>query len=141
MKNGENERARKCLLKAARIDVSNTTTLRYLKELEPKPNLSGAGDYKAGADKDMTSSIVPVSSYREDKPNIMAFVNLIIGVLIGLAVATFLILPSIKKDDVTDNHQNPVDYSAGKALLDEKEAIIVQLKDEKDGLEETVIRL
>lgn len=141
MKNGENDRAKKCLLKAARIDVSNTTTLRYLKELEPKPILSRDDNSGSGADKDMTSSIMPVSSYREDKPNIMAFVNLVIGVLIGLAVATFLILPSIKKDNVTGDNQDYVNYIAGKATLEEKEKAIAQLQDEKDALEENLVLL
>jgi TolA-binding protein len=71
----------------------------------------------------------------------MAFVNLIIGVLIGLAVATFLILPSMKNDDVTENNQNNVDYSAGMAAIEEKEAAIAQLQDEKDELEGTIIQL
>ncbi len=141
IKNGENEKAKKCLLRASRIDVSNTTTLRYLKELEPQPLQGRDGESGADTGKDITSSIMPVTSYREDKPNIIAFVNLIIGVLIGLAVATFLILPSKKNDDVVDNNNSYVDYSAGKAALEEKEATIAQLKDEKDELEETVIRL
>jgi TolA-binding protein len=89
----------------------------------------------------MTSSIIPVSSYREDKPNIMAFVNLIIGVLIGLAVATFLILPSMKNNDVTGNNQDYVEYSAGLAAIEEKEAAIAKLQVEKDELEQTVVKL
>src|SRR5690606_24177479 len=109
IKNGENEKAKKCLLRASRIDVSNTTTLRYLKELEPQPLQGRDGESGADTGKDITSSIMPVTSYREDKPNIIAFVNLIIGVLIGLAVATFLILPSKKNDDVVDNNNSYVD--------------------------------
>ena len=141
MKNGDNERSKKCLLKVARIDVSNTTTLRYLKDLEPQASQTGDGLSKLGTDKDSTSSIMPVSSYREDKPNIMAFVNLVIGVLIGLAVATFLIFPSMKKDDKVENNPNYEDYNAGMAALEEKEAIIAQLQDDKDSLEENLIQL
>ncbi|TAH68000.1 MAG: tetratricopeptide repeat protein [Anaerolineaceae bacterium] len=141
MKNGENERAKKCLLRAARIDVSNTSTLRYLKELEPQPIQARDGDTNVGSDKETTSSIMPLTSYREEKPNIMAFVNLVIGVLIGLAVAAFLILPSMKNDDVTKNNQDLVDYSAGMAALEEKEKAIAQLQEEKDALEENLILL
>ncbi len=142
MKNGENERAKRCLLKVARIDVSNTTTLRYLKELEPQHAQKRDGESSLGSDKDATSSIIPLSSYREDKPNIMAFVNLVIGVLIGLAVAIFLILPSIKKDDISGNNQDyDENYSAGMVALEEKEATIAQLLSDKEALEETVIRL
>lgn len=141
MKNGENERAKKCLLKVARIDVSNTTTLRYIKELEPQQTQVKDGEASVGVDKDISSSIMPISSYREDKPNIMAFVNLIIGVLIGLAVAAFLILPSMKKDDVKENNQELIDYSAGLATIEEKDAAIAKLQDDKDELEGTVIQL
>lgn len=140
MKSGENEKAKKCLLRAIRIDVSSTTTLRYLKELEPQPIQARDGDNKL-ADKDMTSSIMPVSSYREEKPNIMAFVNLIIGVLIGLAVATFLILPSMKGKEIKGENQGYVDYSAGKAAIEEKEAAMAKLQDEKEELEQMVIQL
>lgn len=141
MKNGENEKAKKGLIRAARIDVSNTTTLRYLKELEPQPAYAKDGDAGSDTGKDTVSSIMPVSSYREDKPNIMAFVNLIIGVLIGLAVSIFLILPSMKKNEVIDNNKNQVDYNAGMAALEEKDAAINKLQDEKDELEGRVIQL
>jgi tetratricopeptide (TPR) repeat protein len=142
MKNGENDRAKKCLLRATRIDVSNTTTLRYLKELEPQPSLIARdGDSNTATVRDTNSSIMPVSSYREDKPNIMAFVNLIIGVLIGLAVATFLILPSMQNDKIKGNNQDLVDYSAGMAAIEDKEAAIAQLQDDKDELEGTIIQL
>lgn len=142
MKNGEADKAKKCLLKAVRIDVTNTTTLRYLNELEPKSiQTTKDGEPSLASDKDVNTSIMPVTSYREDKPNIMAFVNLVIGVLIGLAVATFLILPSMKNNDVSDNNQNIVDYSAGMAALEEKDAAIAKLQDEKDALEENLIQL
>jgi tetratricopeptide (TPR) repeat protein len=141
MKNGENERAKKCLLRAAKIDVSNTTTLRYLMELEPQPSQTAKdGDTNIGADNNPNSSIMPVSSYREDKPNIMAFVNLVIGVLIGLAAATFLILPSMKNNP-TGNNQDSVDYGVSIDLLNEKDATIARLMDEKDTLEETIVQL
>lgn len=142
MKNGEREKAKKCLSKAARIDVNNTTTLRYLKELEPQTAAGKEGDASVNDDKDATSSIMPVTSYREEKPNVMAFVNLIIGVLIGLAVAAFLIFPTIKnKDANNDVARNHEDYSAGLAALEEKDAIIEQLQNEKDELETTVATL
>lgn len=141
MKNGENERAKKCLIKASRIDVSNTTTLRYLKELEPRPIQGKDGEAATGTDKDTTPTIMPVSSYREDKPNIMAFVNLIIGVLIGLAVGAVLILPSKRDKDIIDNNSDNVDYRAGLIALEEKDATILQLKEEKDALEENLVLL
>lgn len=141
MKNGEKERAKKCLLRATRIDVSNTTTLRYLKELDPKSVQVRDGEIGTGSDKDVTGSIIPVSSYREEKPNIMAFVNLIIGVLIGLAIWAFLINPSIKNNDIKGGNQDNIDYGAGLAVIEEKDTAIVKLQEEKEELEQKLILL
>lgn len=140
MKNGEKERAKRCLFRATKIDVSNTTTLKYLKELEAGQVSAREGE--SNIDKDNpNASIVPLSSYREDKPNIIAYVNLIIGLLIGLAVGAFLLFPSLQKKDISDNNQNYVDYSAGLLAIEEKEAIIAALHDEKLVLEQKVSQL
>ena len=138
IKNGEKEKARKCLLRASSIDVSSTTTLRYLKELDPQQRVEGG---EGETTKNNGSLIVPVSTYREDKPNIMAFVNLVIGVLVGLAVSAFLIIPSIKDNNTTDNNQKYIDYSAGMATLQEKEAALATLQEEKSGLVQTINEL
>lgn len=138
MKAGENEKAKKYLMKAAKIDVSNTTTLRYMKELEIQNVSPKEGDSSSNSD---SSPIMPVSSYREDKPNVMAFVNLIIGVIIGLAVTAILIVPSVKNRNMADNNQDYVDYNAGLAALEEKEAAIAKLQDEKSELQQKVYEL
>lgn len=132
MKNNENEKAKKCLLKASKIDVSNTTTLRYLRELEPQPSMAKDADVLADTEKGLTSSIMPVSSYREEKPNIMAFINLVIGVLIGLAVMAVLVIPSIKKNEASGENQNQNDYNAGIAALEAKDETISSLQEEND---------
>lgn len=141
MKNDENEKAKNYLLRASHIDVSGTTTLRYLKELLPQPNLARDQKSDSSSDKGATSSIMPVSSYREDKPNVMAFINLVIGVLIGIAVMAILGIPSMERNKVADNNQEHLDYSAGVAALEEKEAAIVKLQEEKGELEKTVADL
>ena len=142
MKNGENERAKKCLIRAGKIDVSNTTTLRYMRELEP-PAAASSKDAEGGAEseKSLTNSIMPVSSYKEDKPNIMAFVNLVIGVIIGLAVMAILVVPSLKKNQKVDENQNFVDNSAGLATLEEKENTISALEQDRQELEQKVTQL
>ena len=140
IKNGDNDKARKHLIKARKIDVSNTTTLKYLKELEPSQVSSRGGD--TNSDKDNPKGgIVPISSYREEKPNIIAYVNLIVGLLVGLAVGAFLLYPSLKHKNISENNQNLVDYSAGLAAIEEKEATIATLQDEKADLEERLVKL
>lgn len=140
MKNGENDKARRTLIKAAKIDVSNNTTLRYMKELEIPVS---AKDLDSGMDteKSATSSIMPISSYKEDKPNIMAFVNLVVGVIIGIAVTAFLVVPSIEKRQNLNQNSDYIDYSAGLALQEEKERTIEELQQTNSKLQEKIDEL
>lgn len=141
IKTGENEKAKKYLIKALKIDVSNTVTLRYLKELEAPA--AGAKDSYDNPVAETTPSgaIMPISSYREDKPNIIAFVNLIIGVVIGLAVMAFLVIPTIKKGQVSDQNADYVNYGSELAQLEEKDKTIRSLQSEKEELEKQVTQL
>ena len=138
IKMGETEKAKKCLLKASRIDVSNTTTLKYMKELEQQPALVREGASVSAGD---SSTVMPVSTYKEEKPNVMAFVNLIVGVIIGLAVTVILIVPSIKRKNVAGNNQDYVDYNAGLAALEEKDAAIAKLQEENSDLQQKINEL
>lgn len=136
MKSGEKERARRYLQRAVRIDVNNTTTLRYLKELEEANAAGKDAQTSSEADTGSRASIMPLSSYKEDKPNIMAFVNLVIGVLIGIAVTAVLIIPTIKKNQTVDDKQD-IDISYSIAQLEEKERQVKSLLGEIEELEQT----
>jgi tetratricopeptide (TPR) repeat protein len=137
MKAGDKEKAKKYLLKAAKIDVSNTTTLRYLQELEAPASQGKDLDSNPEAEQsNTTNTIMPISSYKEDKPNIMAFVNLVIGIVIGLAVFAFLIMPTIKKNKTSSDNSDYVDYGSELAQLEEKENRITELESENDQLQQ-----
>lgn len=100
------EKARKTLLRAQRVDTNNTTTLRYLKEIDiqieqtaeamgkkgvVKSHLNVAQDsvaYQSG-----NETIIQPTKIRESA-GVSSIVNLFIGLLIGLAIACFLILPA-----------------------------------------------
>jgi tetratricopeptide (TPR) repeat protein len=141
MKAGENEKAKRYLIKAGRIDVSNTTTLRYMRELEPQSSTLKDSEGNPEAEQRITSSIMPISSYREDKPNIIAFVNLVIGVGIGLALMAFLVIPTIKKNLVANENSDYVEFGSGLAQLEEKENTIVTLQSDKDKLNKEIEQL
>ena len=134
MKTGEKEKARKYLLKAGRIDVSNTTTLRYLREMEAPANLLKDLDGNPVAEQSNTGSIMPISSYKEDKPNVMAFVNLVIGVIIGIAVMAFLVIPTIKNNQSSDNSSNYGDTGYSLAQIQDKDDTISTLQNDKATL-------
>lgn len=141
MKSGDKERARKCLLKAMKIDVTNTMTLRYLRELEEPVGLSKDLEGNPEAEHSVTSSIMPISSYKEDKPNIMAFVNLVIGIVIGVAAMAFLVIPTIKKNLTTGENADYVDNSAGMSQMAAKDETINSLQQDNDDLQLEVNQL
>jgi TolA-binding protein len=138
MKQKENDKAKKYLYKAAKIDVSNTMTLRYLKELEVPEVIAKDLDSNPEGNRTSSGAIMPISSYREDKPNIMVFVNLVIGIIIGIAVTAFLIVPTIEKRQSTSPDTENVDYSTSLAKIGEQEDEIASLKTDKTQLEQQI---
>lgn len=132
MHEGENDKAGRVLMKASAIDVNNTVTLNYMKELGVSPTKvitevkevhSDDMPAKTGAEYTVFSNL---KEYKEDKPNIWAYLNLVIGAIVGIAVAFLLIFPTIK-----DN--------SNKELLDENKAHTVTintLRTEKGTLEQ-----
>lgn len=137
LKTGEAEKARKYLIKAGKIDVSNTTTLRYMREFDNSMNK----DPDANPESDepsYTKSIMPISSYREDKPNVMAYVNLVIGVLIGLAFMAFLVLRDVKDDDKETDQKANTNYTV---MLQSKNDEIKKLTDSNKELQGQIAEL
>lgn len=136
IKTGEKDKARKYLQKIAKIDVTNTTTLKYLKEIEVAAAVKDLNSNpEAEQPTTSTGAIMPISSYREDKPNIIAYVNLVIGIVIGLAVAAFLIVPTIKKNASTDNNSGYADIGYTAEQIQQKDDLITTLQTEKEQLE------
>jgi tetratricopeptide (TPR) repeat protein len=135
IKTGEKDKARKYLQKIAKIDVTNTTTLKYLKEIEVAAAVKDLNSNPEAEQPPSTGAIMPISSYREDKPNVMAYVNLVIGIVIGLAVAAFLIVPTIKKNVTSDNDSGYADIGYTAEQIQQKDDLITQLQAEKEQLE------
>lgn len=138
MKQGDKDKAKKNLIRAAKIDVTNTTTLRYMRELEEPSASSKEYDSNSEAEYSNNNTIMPISSYREDKPNIIAFVNLVIGVAIGLAVMAFLVIPTINRNKIADQNADYVDYGAGLAQQQEKDNTIKTLQMENEQKEQEI---
>lgn len=134
IKTGEKDKARKYLQKISKIDVTNTTTLKYMKELEVAAAVKDLNS-NPEAEQPSTAAIMPISSYREDKPNIMAYVNLVLGIVIGLAVAAFLIMPTIKKNADANNDSGYSDIGYTAEQIQQKDDLITQLQTEKGQLE------
>ncbi len=96
------ERARRELYKCSQIDTNNTITMRYLKEVEHMlaPDESGKASVKK---KNKPGDVIKYQSGNEtiiqpmnvkESKGLSTVVNMVIGILIGLAGAWFLILPA-----------------------------------------------
>lgn len=144
---GEWEKARKELYKCGRIDSNNTTTRRYLKEVErmlaPEEGGKVSGKKKVQPSGDVIKYqsgnemiIQPVNV--KEKRGMSVFVNMGIGIAIGLAVACFLILPARIQaaKAVSDDEVRVVSeqLDAKTATIDEMEQQIKGLEEEKNGL-------
>lgn len=126
---GAAEQARKQLLRASQIDVSNTTTLRYLQEItEPQaPQPEGKEEEESSVQKPVM--VKPAGNYTEDKPNVMAWVTLVVGALIGILVTFFLIVPNAERNIRAEYDKEHLDYSSELRI---KEAAIASAKKEAE---------
>lgn len=134
-------RAKKLLNYISKIDVTNTTTIRYLKELSDI-HLKGETTVKPIAEKkapevrktlprveaDAYKTITP---YKEEKPSVLPFVNVIVGVVIGMALMGFLIIPHIQASKSNQANSDFKKYSEQKAANDSD---VTTLKNENEKL-------
>lgn len=132
IRTGEKERAKKQLTYAAQIDVANTTTLRYLKEItapaEPEKDAAQAGEKeRTAAQAGGSVHLEPSGNYGEDKPNVMAWVALVVGAIVGILVTFILIVPTARKNIRSEFEKDQLDYSSELRI---KEAAITSLEKE-----------
>ncbi len=147
--NGEEwDKARKELNKCIQIDTNNTTTMRYLQEVEhmlvPEEGAKAASKKKSQSKDAVTyqsgnETIIQPLNVKESK-GVSTFVNMGIGIVIGIAIACFLILPArIQAAKSTINDELRVvseQLDAKTATIDEMEQQVNNLTEEKAKLQE-----
>lgn len=149
MKRQEYERARKLLKKAAHVDMTNTTTLRYLQEIEDVTGKSTSlhrkhKKYEKDRDEETTSGTLRYMSGTEmviqpttfrDSSTIATFINIILGILLGGAIVWFLVVPA-NRQHVNDEANRKVTDANTKLAT---ESVRVQeLEDEIGGYQKQV---
>lgn len=116
------EKARKCLKRSLKTDIANPKSLRYMKEIrderykkvtgqvelsEPKPE---DRDARVILDGKPAENIKPQYSYKENTGEYKGFLCLMLGVLLGIMVVYFLVVPgikqSLKQDYLSDQKKN-----------------------------------
>lgn len=147
---GEKEKAAKILYRIKKIDVNNTTMLRYLNEIDmPAEQPVKKKETVAAASQTHeifreTDKLNPISSYKEDKPSPLPWLSLFFGLILGVVVTWYLIVPEVQKyresEEVSEleNYvkQNEKQESTISVLEEEIDELNKQLADAQDTIME-----
>lgn len=113
IKNEEYEKAKRCLVMAQKTDVANTMTLSYLKEVEQVLNPEGNSVHTEKKIENSAYQIAPPTvTFQEDKPNYIAFITFFAGILIGVAVLYWLVVPTVRSSVKAEYASEERDYGA-----------------------------
>ena len=131
--------ALKCLNAIKSIDINNTTTIRYLKELGVDQTVP-VKEHTARKvfTGDANVEVKPVGTYKDEKPRAFPFINVMIGVIIGLFVGIVLIAPTISNNKSEDQSAEVTEYGEKLAA---KESEISSLKYQNENLTSQVDEL
>ena len=102
----QNTKARQLLLTARKLDVSNTTTLNYLREITRQRGRHGKDVDRKKKKKDEAveyslgneTIIQPKRSKIRDMAQQLAFANILIGMVLGAALIWFLVAPAVNQN-------------------------------------------
>ena len=122
MKNGEWNKARRILKKAARIDKTNTTTLRFLREVDEQTGVTTRlekkkkGLFRSGTKENLDTDILgservaQPTVYREHS-KVSVFFILMAGIAAGAVGFWLLAVPAIRQGIYQEANQQIVQYS------------------------------
>ena len=110
MEAGENSKAFRLINMGLKVDMGNTVLLQYRQELTGS-SIEGEGDEDVLDTDPKDKPIEAKFSYKEEKPSILPFVNLIIGVVLGIICAQWLIVPTVKKNMKEEYEAHNPDYT------------------------------
>ena len=112
------EKARRTLLRAIKIDRNDTITQRYLKEInnilteqqnDSKKGVAGSGGTVLKPQEIVTyqngneTIIQPVN--QREKRGFSSIINIVIGLVVGLSICWYLILPSRLEKETSENDE------------------------------------
>lgn len=146
MKHQDYEKARKLLKRAAGVDNTNTTTLRYLTEIEEITGKSTSFSGKrrrqqAEAEEGMgatlryvsgNETIIQPTTFR-DSSTVATFINIALGILLGGAIVWFLVVPASRQSVQESANQQVTDANM---KLASETARLQDLQEEIDSYSE-----
>ena len=142
MQDGRYDLAKKSLRSAMKIDGSNLTTLRYLKECNAAMHSDPERERKKKEKENEelitfvsgNETIIQPARFR-DNTALSTIINILIGAAIGVLVTWFLIVPGVKQS--VRNEMN-VPLNEATETIAEKEQSILSLENEIGQLESQV---
>lgn len=139
LQEGQLDKAKKSLRNAGKIDTDNTTTLRYLKEVNRR--LKEKGRDKKPTNDDLITfqsgneTIIMPKRFRESSIG-STLIYIIIGLIVGVAVSCWLIVPGVKsraKEDAKEKLLEASDtISTNGQTIDDLEKQIEEFQNKLD---------
>lgn len=141
------EKARRTLLRAIRIDTNDTKTQKYLKEInEILSSQTESGNGKKPGVKPQEiityqngNETIIQPMYTKEKRGFSSIINITIGLVVGLAICWYLILPSKIKSATAQNDEKFVavseELSSEKASHQESIKELETVKEDKKQIE------
>ena len=129
-------RARNEIKKVLAVDCNNTQALRYLKELNRETDQDQPKEEEKNKDyiaytRDNETIIQPVGV--KDNSGFHAILNVVIGLVIGVAVMGLLIMPALQSKKSGELNKAVAEYSD---QVDAKSATLDSLKQENESLKQ-----
>ena len=124
IKEGKLGQARRVLRRAEKIDRTDPLTLRYLKEIEVRTAARGKGKRAKETEDDegeQTAAEPAVVRRIRELPAFSTLVNVLIGLLLGILAAAFLIVPAVKRSASQEMNTRILDYTT--TLAEQKDRI------------------
>lgn len=138
MKEGQYDLAKKALRNAGRIDANNTTTLRYLREVnmhlhneQPSKKNQRKEKEELVAYQSGNETIIHPANFK-DNSAFTTIINIIIGVVIGALITGFLIVPSVKQNAKQEAKQ---DVREANDIISTKNQTIKTLENQVEELQ------
>lgn len=151
LKRQEYEKARKLLKKAAFIDATNTTTLRYLQEVELATGISTSLDVKRKKKyaKEKVNKLTGTTTYMSgnemiiqpttfrDSSAVATFINICLGLILGGAIVWFLVVPGTKQNIYEEANKQVTDANTKMASeVSKVQGLEQEIEDYKAKVEE-----
>lgn len=143
------EKAKKSLTKAISIDANNTTTLTYLKEVDRA--LSEKEEAQGGRKKRGQGAVYSYQSGNEtiiqpgiekERMGFSSIVNIIIGIIIGLAICWFLVMPAKIDKATKENDEKFLGVSEQlTAEQADKQTVIEQLQESQQEVADLKLQI